>query len=63
MPKFPKREADILALADAMLAGYSAHAVDFPSSDRVPLLFGRSAYINAKNYQTDALAAAQVATE
>jgi len=63
MPKFPKREADILALADAMLAGYDAHAVDFPSSERIALLFGRYAYINAKNDQTDALAAAQVATE
>jgi len=63
MPKFPKREADILALAGAMLAGYDAHAVDFPSSERIALLFGRASYLIAKNEQTDALAAAQVATE
>jgi len=36
MPKFPKREADILALADAMLAGYQAHAADFPSHTMAP---------------------------
>ncbi|GAH78638.1 unnamed protein product, partial [marine sediment metagenome] len=63
MPKFPKREADILALAGAMLAGYDTHAADFPSCERIWLLFGRLAYANAKNDQTDALAAAQIATE
>ena len=31
MPKFPKREADIDALARQMIAGYKAHAADFPS--------------------------------
>jgi len=64
MPKFPKREADILALADAMIAGYTAHAADFPS--RAPgLAFKarRLGYLTAKDAQTEALAAAQVATE
>jgi len=64
MPKFPKREADILALANAMLAGYAAHPADFPSHVGSPwLLIRRAHYLATKNTQTDALAAAQVATE
>ena len=63
MPRFPKREADILALADAMLAGYSVHAADFPSSQGAMLVISRFGYSNAKNDQTDALASAQVATD
>ncbi len=65
MPKFPKREADILALCDAMITGYIAHAADFPSYfDGPPWpLIKRAAYVAAKNVQTNALAAAQVATE
>lgn len=63
MPKFPKREADILALANAMLAGYATHAADFPSRARKPLLIKRAQYLAAKNAQTEALAAAQVATD
>ena len=31
MPKSPKREADILALCNAMISGYALHAADFPS--------------------------------
>ena len=63
MPRFPKREADIVALADAMIAGYNAHAVDFPSSQGMAVAFARMFYINAKNDQTDALAVAQIATD
>ena len=49
MPKFPKREADILALANAMLAGYAAHSVDFPSHIGPPVLaMKRFVYISAK---------------
>ena len=63
MAKFPKREADILALANAMFAGYIAHAADFPSHGGPGLPTTRSQYMTAKNAQTEALAAAQVATE
>lgn len=64
MPKFPKREADILALVNAMIAGYTAHPGDFPSRPPGPRLpVKRNAYMAAKNAQTEALAAAQVATE
>ena len=38
MAQFPKAEADIAALATSMMAGYSAHAADFPSADPVKLL-------------------------
>jgi len=63
MPKFPKQEADIAALADAMLYGYAAHAVDFPSADMMGLFFAIKEYRNAKKDQVDALAVAQVSTE
>jgi hypothetical protein len=63
MPKFPKRQADILALANAMEAGYIAHLADFPSNDWGFLKVKRLQYTNASNAQTEALAAAQVATE
>jgi len=65
MPKFPKREADILALVDAMIAGYAIHAADFPSHPVAPpwLTIKRAWYIATKKAQTEALAAAQVATD
>ena len=33
MPRFPKKEADVVALADATIAGYTASPGDFPSAD------------------------------
>ena len=63
MPKFPKREADILALANAMYAGYIAHAADFPSRSTFAIAISRIRYLNARKAQTEALAAAQVATD
>jgi len=63
MPRFPKREADVLALIDAMIAGYLAHMADFPSVDLSSIFNVHTLYTSAKNAQTDALAAAQVATE
>ena len=63
MPKFPKREADILALVELMWAGYNAHHDDFPSARRPRLMAARNAYVTARDAQTDALAEAQVATE
>jgi len=63
MAQFPKAEADIVALANAMVAGYGAHAADFPSADAVGLTTVLTGYSTAKTAQIDALAAAQVATE
>ncbi|MBA7646977.1 hypothetical protein ES703_54745 [subsurface metagenome] len=67
MAQFPNAEADIVALASAMIAGYTAHPADFPSmdplTDLVALQAALSGYQTAKIAQTDALAAAQVATE
>ena len=64
MPKFPKQEADILALVNAMIAGYGAHAADFPSRTPGPLLPARRGqYLAAKKKQTEALAESQIATE
>lgn len=65
MPKFPKREADILALANTMIAGYAAHPADFPSHTVLPpwLTIKRNVYVTAKNTQIEAMAEAQVAAE
>jgi len=67
MAQFPDAEADVVALASAMIAGYTAHPADFPSmdplTDLVALQAALSGYQTAKIAQTDALAAAQVSTE
>ncbi len=63
MPKFPKREADILALVQAMIDGYAAHPGDFPSNIVFLLLVSRGSYITAKDAQVEAMAAAQIATD
>ena len=63
MPRFPKRQADIEALAVAMGFGYWNHAADFPSADFSGLMTANNDYSTAKNAQTEALAAAQVATD
>jgi hypothetical protein len=63
MPVFPRTEPDMVVLANAMVAGYGAHAADFPSSDAVGLTAVLGAYSAAKTAQTDAIAVAQVATE
>jgi hypothetical protein len=67
MAQFPKAEADVVALANAMIAGYTAHPADFPSmdplTDLVALQTALTDYSTAKTAQIDALAVAQVATE
>ncbi len=63
MPKFPKRQADIEALAVVMIVGYWNHAADFPSTEVDALSMAYSTYYNVKIAQIQALAAAQVATE
>jgi len=67
MAQFPNAEADIVALANAMIAGYIAHPADFPSTDPLTDLVALQTmltnYNASKTAQIDALAAAQVATE
>ncbi len=46
-----------------MIAGYTAHAVDFPSADAIGLTAAKAAYDSAKTSQTDAVGAGQVATQ
>jgi hypothetical protein len=46
-----------------MAAGYTAHAADFPSADALGLTTALTDYNTTKIAQTDALGAAQVATE
>ena len=63
MPKFPKREADIEALALTMFTGYVAHVADFPSANKGELFLALKGYREAREADIDARAAAQVATE
>lgn len=63
MAKFPIREAEVIALADEMIAGYQGHGADFPSSDVSTLMNARTAYTVAKDNQVAAQAQAAVATE
>ena len=63
MPSFPKREADAVALADAMIAGYQQNPSVFPHADVTTLQTLRTAYQTKKNEQLDAEARAQLATE
>ena len=63
MPNFPRREPDVVALADAMIAGYQQNPAVFPHADLVALQGLRASYQTAKNAQLDADAKAQLATE
>ena len=60
--KFPYSEAEVVALAEAMISGYAAHAVDFPSVDPLPLGTSLTDYKTARDAQEDASAQAQLAT-
>ena len=63
MPRYPTQQAQILALAEAMINGYTEHAALFPNADAPLLQSVRDVYNTAAAAQTDAIAAAQVATE
>ncbi len=63
MAHFPDSEMAIDSLAAEMIAGYTAHAVDFPSADAIGLTAAKAGYDTAKTSQTDAVGAGQVATE
>ncbi len=63
MPTFPRTEAEVVALAEAMIAGYTAHAADFPSVTVADLQTVLTNYQTDKNNQDDARAQAKIATE
>lgn len=63
MPRFPKRERDIVSLANAMADGYTSHAADFPSANLGLLSIAGLFYMVTKTVHTEAAAAARVATE
>lgn len=63
MPRFPKKEADVVAQADAVIVGYTANPTVFPNADLAGLQAVRSSYQTGKDDQLDAQAKAQLATE
>jgi hypothetical protein len=67
MPVFPRKEPDIVALAEAMIAGYTAHPTDFPSidplTDLVALQTALTDYQADKQSQVDSRAQAKIATQ
>jgi hypothetical protein len=62
MAAFPKRENDIIALADAMVAGYTAHGADFPSVTVATLSTALTNYKSQRSTQESAEGQAQIAT-
>ena len=63
MPRYPTQQAQILALAEAMIGGYTEHTALFPNADAPLLQSARDVYCNATAAQTEAMAKAQLATE
>jgi len=63
MPRFPAQQAEILALTEAMIGGYTEKAALFPSADVALVQSVRDAYYAAAATQTEAVAAARIATE
>lgn len=62
MPKFPIREPDVVALAEAMVAGYTAHAADFPSVTVATLSTALANYKTQRTTKENAESQAQIAT-
>jgi len=63
MPRFPKRESDVIMLAHAMVSGYTTNPGDFPSADAVALGTALDEYATAKADQIEKQAQAQLTTE
>ena len=63
MPRFPSSEAEIVALAQQMVAGYTAHATDFPGVTVADLSTALSDYQTAKAGQEEARGQALIGTE
>ncbi len=62
MPEFPKKEADILAMATQMVAGYKAHHTDFPSINWGLLNFKYMMYRIAKKFQNQVRSQVRIAS-
>jgi hypothetical protein len=62
MPKFPKTEAEVVALAETMVAGLTAHGADFPSVTVASLSTALANYKNQRQTQENAKSQAQIAT-
>jgi len=63
MAQFPRREPEVVVLANTMLAGYKANPVFFPRSDVSGLADAIAAYKAAKSDQQEKMSRAQLATE
>ena len=67
MPTFPTKEAELVALAEAMIAGYTAHPADFPSidplTDLVALQAALDGYQTDRQSQLDSRAQAKISTQ
>jgi len=63
MPRFPKKEADVFALVNQMIAGYTAYPAVFPHADVAGLTDARTDYTNQAIvegcYTSDALLATE----
>ena len=64
MARFPRTEAEVIALAQSMVSGLTANAAVYPAPPVAPLALGTlvSAYTTAKNAAIAATAAAEDAT-
>jgi hypothetical protein len=62
MPQFPNKEAEIVALAEQMIAGLTEHGADFPSVTKAALESGLADYKEQKQTQDSAKSQAQIAT-
>jgi len=63
MPRFPKRESDVIMLAHAMVSGYTTNPTVFPSADATALQAALDEYGTAKADQLDKQALAEITTE
>ena len=63
MAEVPRRESDVLALANAMVDGYTAYPAEFPNSDVATLTTVREDYKSARLTQICMVAAAKLATD
>jgi hypothetical protein len=63
MPAFPRTESEIVSLAEAMVAGYTAHAADFPSITVADLQTALTTFQTNRQAQINARSQAQIATE
>lgn len=63
MAQFPRRESDVLALANAMVDGYTAHPGDFPNADLATLTSVRHDYKHARTTHVCLTAVAKALTD